>query len=98
MHDNCPTLKDVPGRPPVFVFAGESGKSSSLVRCRPLIFAPTVAKTVAIRTPFVDRQFGPWPFATRLYYKYALLETVPLGCREVEGMRTDLESVSRQRD
>ncbi len=35
----------------MFVFPTKSGKSAALVRRRPLIFAPTVAKTVAIEVP-----------------------------------------------
>jgi len=50
-NDINPTLKRVPGRPPMFVFPTKSGKSAALVRRRPLIFAPTVAKTVAIEVP-----------------------------------------------
>jgi len=60
-NDINPTLNDVPGRPPMFVFPSQSGESAALVRgCSP-VFAPTVAKTVAIFGPLADREFGLYP-------------------------------------
>ncbi len=50
-HDINPTLKDVPGRPPMFIFAGESRECASLIRRCSSLVAPTVAKTVATNAP-----------------------------------------------
>jgi hypothetical protein len=45
----------------MFVFPGRPGKSAVLVRGCSLVFAPTVAKTVAIRGSSVDGQSGHCP-------------------------------------
>lgn len=45
----------------MFVFAGESGKSTALVRRGSPIFAPTVAKTVATGTLSVHGQLSLCP-------------------------------------
>jgi len=60
----------------VFVFLSKSGESAALVRRRSLIFAPTVAKTVAIGGPSVDGQFGACPISIGPTYKVAVWENI----------------------
>jgi hypothetical protein len=67
-HDINPTVKGVPGRPPMFVFVGKSRESAALVRGCSLIFSPTVAKTVAIGAPSVDGRFDLCPFEVEPLY------------------------------
>ena len=59
----------------MFVFPGKSGESAALVRRSPLVFAPTVAKTVAIIGPLADREFGLYSLWIGPLYKEAMLET-----------------------
>jgi len=71
-----PTLKDVPGRSPMFVFPGELGESAALVRCRSLLFTPTVAKTVAIWPTSADSQLGFYGVEIVPTYREALRESI----------------------
>ena len=58
----------------MFVFLGESGESAALVRWRPLIFAPTVAKTVAIEVPSVCSPLDFRALEVTLLHKVAAWE------------------------
>lgn len=53
----------------MFVFPSNSGKNAAAVRGRPLVFAPTVAKTVAIGSPFVDGRLVLCPLVIEPLYK-----------------------------
>jgi hypothetical protein len=75
-HDINPTVKSVPGGPPVFVFPGKSRDSAALVRRRSLVFAPTGAKTVAIGTPSTYAQFGFCPISIGHLCEEALPDSI----------------------
>ena len=60
----------------MFVFPSQSGESAALVRGCSLLFAPTVAKTVAIGTPSVDGQLVLCPIVIKPLYKEAPEESI----------------------
>jgi len=73
-NDINPTLKVVRGGSPMFVLAGESGESAALVRgCSP-VFAPTVAKTVAISGLSAGGHFVLCPICVALLHMDAIQE------------------------